>query len=305
VSETRKRLGTANRQGTLMTLTKYPILVSFARSWRMQGRADSTIDGYVYVLNQLADRLGGEAGLITATRDELEEYVVQRLAVVSPSAVSFDVRAIRAFFKWTTDEGETPLNPAQKLKHPKVDEPPVRVATEHDLKRLVGTCDKTDPLGRRDAAILGLLAWGGLRRSELCVIDIGDLDLDRRSLAIPKTKVGRPRQVPLHPDAVALLDRWVRARGTEPGPLFTTRTGRRITSNAVGQMFSKRCAMVGLEGLGTHAFRRGLAIRWLREGGSETSLRAIAGWTSTRMVGTYTRMASEELAHDEYRKILG
>jgi integrase len=286
-------------------LTKYPILVSFARSWRMQGRADSTIDGYVYVLVQLADHLGGETELITANRDELENYVVARMQQVTASAVSFDVRAIRAFYKWTTEEGETPLNPALKLKHPKVDEPQVPVATEHDLKRLLGTCDKTDKLGRRDAAILGLLAWGGLRRSEVCALDLADLDLDNRAVAIPKTKVKRPRAVPLHPDAVALLDRWVRIRGTEPGPLFTSRTGHRMSPNAVGQMFEKRCALVGLDGLGTHAFRRGLAIRWLKEGGSETSLRALAGWTSTRMVSTYTRMAAEEIAQAEYRKIIG
>jgi integrase len=271
----------------------------------MQGRADSTIDGYVYVLAKVADHLGGETALVTATRDQLESYVVERFHEVTPSAVSFDVRALRAFYGWLTDEGEIALNPAAKIKHPKVDEPPVRVATPQDLKKLIGTCDKTTPLGRRDAAILGLLAWGGLRRSELCVIDLGDVDLDHRSVSIPRTKVGRARAVPLHPDAVALLDRWVRARGDAPGPLFTTRTGRRMTPNAVGLMFSNRCKKVGLEGLGTHAFRRGLAIRWLSEGGSEASLRAMAGWTSTRMVSTYTRMAAEDIAHDEYRRIIG
>ena len=288
-----------------MTLTKYPIIVSFARSWRRDGRADSTVEGYSYCLVQLADHLGGETELVTATRDELERYIDARLHKVTASAVSFDVRAIKAFFKWTTEHGDTPLNPSMKLKHPKVDEPPVRVATEHDLKKLLGTCDKRDRLGRRDAAILGLLAWGGLRRSETCALDVDDVELDKRFVAIPRTKIGRPRQVPLHPDAVDLLDSWMRTRGKEPGPLFLSRTGRRLSPNAVGQMFATRCALVGLDGLGTHAFRRGLAIRWLKGGGSETGLRAIAGWTSTRMVGTYTRMASEEIAAVEYRNIIG
>ena len=55
--------------------------------------------------------------------------------------------------------------------------------------------------------------------------------------------------------------------------------------------------------LGTHAFRRGLAVEWLRRGGSEVGLKQVAGWTSTAMVGTYAKASISGLAIEEQRRL--
>jgi len=280
------------------------IIDSYARSQRLHGFADTTVEGYSYVLNTFAKTIGGTDRMGTATRDQLENYIETRMREVSVSAAAFDVRALKSFYKWLCEEGEIQVSPARRLKHPKVPEPPVDVALETDYRKLLTVCEKTTRLGRRDAAIIAVLWHTGLRRSELVSIDLDDCDINERSLRVPKTKGGKPRTVPLQAEAVQLLDRWLRTRGYEPGPLFLTRTGRRMTSNGIGQAFKSRATAAGVD-VSPHSFRRALATRWLAEGGSETALQSIAGWTSTAMVRKYTRMHAEELAHDEYRRLFG
>jgi len=51
-----------------------------------------------------------------------------------------------------------------------------------------------------------------------------------------------------------------------------------------------------------HAWRRGWAVQALRSGVSETSVKAVAGWSSGAMVARYTLALSGELAVEEFRR---
>jgi len=54
-----------------------------------------------------------------------------------------------------------------------------------------------------------------------------------------------------------------------------------------------------------HAWRRGWAVQALRNGVSETSVRAAAGWSSGAMVARCTRALSDELAVEEFQRSWG
>jgi len=68
-----------------------------------------------------------------------------------------------------------------------------------------------------------------------------------------------------------------------------------LLSNGVGQAITKRARRAGVN-LTAHSFRRGLATRWLRSGGSEVHLMRVAGWSSPRMVARYTSAVATEEA---------
>jgi integrase len=60
------------------------------------------------------------------------------------------------------------------------------------------------------------------------------------------------------------------------------------------QIIKDRAKQAGVN-VTPHSFRRGMAVDWLRKGGSETHLRQVCGWRSPRMIETYTQsLASEE-----------
>ena len=56
--------------------------------------------------------------------------------------------------------------------------------------------------------------------------------------------------------------------------------------------------------LRSHAMRRAFACRWLERGGSETGLERVGGWASLAMVRTYVRARADDLANDEFRRLM-
>jgi site-specific recombinase XerD len=184
----------------------------------MTGYAESTGENYVRQIKLFAKTIGGEKLLPTVQRHQLEQYVADRMTEVSVDAAVYDVRALRSFYAWLHDEDEIDHNPAAKLKHPKVDEPPVTVAVENDYRRMLAVCDRRSKLGRRNAAIISVFWHTGMRRGELVGLDIDDVDLKARTARIARTKTGKPRTVPLQDECIQLLDRWIRVRGTSTIP---------------------------------------------------------------------------------------
>ena len=107
-------------------------------------------------------------------------------------------------------------------------------------------------------------------------------------LIIKTSKTGKPRIAPLSPSARHALRKQIGKRSQ--GSLFG------MTTNAI------RLCLMRLGAPSAHAWRRGWAVQALRNGVSETSVRAAAGWSSGAMVTRYTSALSEELAVDEFQR---
>lgn len=93
---------------------------------------------------------------------------------------------------------------------------PPRVLSTQEIGRLIATAaalPSQDPLAPQTyAALFGLLACTGLRVSEAICLQTADVDLVEGLLRIRQTKFGKSRLVPLHPSAVAALERYTRQR---------------------------------------------------------------------------------------------
>jgi site-specific recombinase XerD len=88
--------------------------------------------------------------------------------------------------------------------------------------------------GRRDGAVLTLAIHTGLRVSELIGLNCADIGLGTGAHVQVEGKGRKERAVPLTKDAQAVLASWLSERAGEPDePLFPTRTGRRLTRDAV------------------------------------------------------------------------
>jgi site-specific recombinase XerD len=280
------------------------------------GWADSTQISAVSVLNRWHDFLARRGlELVDATRDDCESYLAERESDgIAAATRQVDWRMLRALHSWLHDEGDAVTNPMARVKAPRVSETPVKVLDEREYRALVGACDRRTTGGRRDEAILSLLWWSGLRRSEVCAVDLEQLDLRDGTLTIGSrtftTKSKKVRRVPLAGETVAALDRYLRRRGDDPGPLFLSERGdahdeRRLRPNSVQLILRRRAKQAGLtRPIGAHEFRRAMAVRHKRRGGSDPALMAIAGWSSIRMVDRYTRMDREELAAEEFHRLI-
>jgi integrase/recombinase XerD len=82
---------------------------------RIEGFSPLTLKGY-RIQHDLLTRHFGNINLDEITLPGLKSYLVERCGHLKPSSLGARIRFIRAFFRWSTDEGYCRANPARKLK---------------------------------------------------------------------------------------------------------------------------------------------------------------------------------------------
>src|SRR5262249_57538480 len=103
-----------------------------------------------------------------------------------------------------------------------------------EVDALLAAPDQSRWEGRRDRAMLLLAIQTVLRVSELTNLNCGDVTLAASASICCEGKGRKQRAVPLNASTAALLRSWLRERnGSRTDPLFPTRTGRRLSRDAV------------------------------------------------------------------------
>ncbi|BDZ38419.1 hypothetical protein GCM10025863_10330 [Microbacterium suwonense] len=161
-----------------------------------------------------------------------------------------------------------------------------------------------DPIALRDHAILELLYAAGIRVSELCGIDVDDVDLNRRTVRV-LGKGAKERVVPFGvPAAAALAGFLTRGRpalrtrndGAAGPALFLGARGARIGPRTVYALVARVLGpIVGAEHVGPHALRHSAATHLLDGGADLRAVQEILGHASLGTTQIYTHVSAERL----------
>ena len=161
---------------------------------------------------------------------------------------------------------------------------------------------RTDAKGIRDSALLHLCFDLALRRSEVTSLDLADVDLGEGTIEVVGKGHREPARLTLPDPTREALDRWIRMRGPEPGPLFFGSRGK--------QMLSSRLSSSGLARIVREAGRaagvqKPVRPHGLRHAAITEALEASGG--DVRAVQKFSRHASVEtlLVYDDARQDLG
>jgi len=149
--------------------------------------------------------------------------------------------------------------------------------------------------GRRDRALLRLAVQTGLRLSELTGLNCGDIVLGPGAHARCRGKGRKQRCVPLTPATTAILRVWMKERGGLPGePAFPTRTGRRLSDDAVEARLAihksvarQRCPSLADKKLTPHTLRHTCAMTLLRSGVDVAVIALWLGHADSRSTTAY------------------
>jgi integrase/recombinase XerC len=211
------------------------------------------------------------------------------------------VAALRRYFTWLTRTGVLPTSPAVRLSGPKGESRLPHVLGAEDLETLLDrprpvTDDDPVAVLVRDAAILELLYGSGLRVSELCGLDVDNVDTDRGLVRV-WGKGSKQRQVPVSPPAAEAVRAWKEHRHelvTADSPetaLFLNRRGNRLGPRDVRRILDRRAASP----THPHALRHTFATHLLDNGADLRVVQELLGHVSLQTTQVYTHVSKERL----------
>jgi site-specific recombinase XerD len=171
----------------------------------------------------------------------------------------------------------------------------VTFLTAEESQALIDAPDQSRWEGRRDRAMLILTIQAGLRVSELVGLSCGDVALGTGSHVRVEGKGRKQRSVPLTRQSQAVLAVWLDERGGQPqDPLFPTRTGRRLSRDAVERrvtihaaVATQQCASLKGKRLHPHVLRHSCAMSLLQAGVDSTVIALWLGHADVRSTTPY------------------
>jgi integrase/recombinase XerC len=217
------------------------------------------------------------------------------------SSIARKLAALRTFFRFLTREGRLEKNPARLISTPRQEKKIPGRLEEKEVEKLLDCPDTSDPLGRRDQAILELFYATGLRVGELVGLDRSSVERDAQ-LVRAKGKGRKERLVPYGEPAAEALDRYLRdrrqlaMRGPGTDALFLNARGQRLTVRSVHRLVRKYLRQAALRsGLSPHSLRHAFATHLLERGADLRSIQELLGHSSLSTTQKYTHLSTAKL----------
>lgn len=278
-----------------------------------KGRSANTLAAYRRDLHAYVEALRHRGRTITdASALDVEAFANQRRSAgAAPSSVARTMTAVRTMHRFLVEEGRRPDDPTADFEGIKVPAGLPKALTEEQVDRLLQSPSGTDPMDRRDRALLEFLYATGARISEACGLSMGDVDMDLGMVRL-YGKGSKERLVPLGRMARETLHTWLEQARAEFVPrqwfsrqdadaIFLDRRGRRLGRQAAWAIVTRHGQRSGLRlQLSPHVLRHSCATHMLDHGADLRIVQEMLGHASISTTQVYTRVSQEKLL-TEYR----
>ncbi|MCD2197128.1 tyrosine-type recombinase/integrase [Actinomycetospora endophytica] len=218
--------------------------------------------------------------------------------------------AARAFTAWASRTGRAATDPGARLASPRAHRRlPAVLRTDQAaaaLDNAAAGAAEHDPVALRDHLLLELLYATGIRVSELCGLDVDDVDDGRRTLRV-LGKGAKERTVVYGGPAAAALDAWradgrphLAVAGSPPALLLGARGGRLDPRIARTVVHDAAQSVPGAPDIAPHGLRHSAATHLLEGGADLRSVQELLGHASPATTQLYTHVTADRLraVHD-------
>jgi integrase/recombinase XerD len=276
-----------------------PVLLTAFCDWMRlrRGTKDSTLGTYSISIRDLLKRIGDEPGRLDAK--SLRQFVLDTSRKQGIASTKNCTTALRMFLRFLIAEGKCAVDLADAIPvvaHWKLSTLP-RYLQSEDVERVIASCNLDSSVGRRDRAILLLLARMGFRAGDIVQIQLEDIDWKGAWISVTG-KSRRQTKFPLTQEVGQAIINYL--QNGRPG---TGTTALFVGSRAPFRAFANHCAIsvivakamhrAGVQcpsGGAAHVLRHSVATSMLREGTSLQDIAVILGHRSITTTQIYAKV---------------
>jgi integrase/recombinase XerD len=254
--------------------------------------SEATIRGYVLAIKQFADYFGKPPDRLGATHIQRFQWYLLQERKLAPDTVEIRMSALRFFFKKMLKRRDIHFD---DLPFPKTPRKLPTVLSREEVRRMI---DETTNLMHR--TILMVLYGTGVRRTELSLLKVTDIDSKRMVIHIRQGKGSRDRDVPLSPKLLeALREYW---RWKKPKIyLFPSTPGKRgveepMSDKVVWWAVREAARRAGItRKIGPHTFRHSFATELLEAGTDLRTIQLLMGHARLEDTTLYLHLSRRHL----------
>ena len=263
-----------------------------------------TLKGYERDLKKLSDYLLAQdiKNWKIVKEHDLRTFInSERRRGLSPRSIQRLLSSCRTFFEHLLIEGLIQLSPAQNVSSPKLAQLLPKAMDADLVQRLLDFKPK-GIIEIRDKALAELLYSSGLRLSEVCQLEVQDLDLKERTCRV-LGKGNKTRIVPVGKKAIQAIRDWMIYRSelkatkeTSSDAIFLNNKGNRISARSIQLRLEKLCLQRGIPGINPHMLRHSFASHVLESSGDLRAVQEMLGHSDIGTTQIYTKLDFQHLS---------
>ena len=266
--------------------------------------SEHTLNGYKRDLQKLSNYLADQEiekwNLVK--EHDLRTFVnSERRRGLSPRSIQRLLSSCRTFFEFLLTEGQIQLSPAQNISSPKLAQL-LPKAMDADLVQRLLDFKAKGMIEVRDKALAELLYSSGLRLSEICKLNMEDLDTKERTCVV-SGKGNKTRIVPVGKKAIQAIRDWFmyrselkQSKATSTNAIFLNNKGNRISPRSIQLRLERLCLMRGLPGINPHMLRHSFASHVLESSGDLRAVQEMLGHSDIGTTQIYTKLDFQHLS---------
>lgn len=263
-----------------------------------------TLKSYERDLKKLSDYLSAQdiKNWKIVKEHDLRTFInSERRRGLSPRSIQRVLSSCRTFFEHLLIEGLIQLSPAQNVSSPKLAQLLPKAMDADLVQRLLDFKPK-GMIEIRDKALAELLYSSGLRLSEVCQLEVQDLDLKERTCRV-LGKGNKTRIVPVGKKAIQAIRDWMIYRSelkaskeTSTDAIFLNNKGNRISARSIQLRLEKLCLQRGIPGINPHMLRHSFASHVLESSGDLRAVQEMLGHSDIGTTQIYTKLDFQHLS---------
>jgi integrase/recombinase XerD len=262
---------------------------------------------YQLSVRQTLDALAGwmksrNTALRDVGTDELAAFLSQRKQEgLNAASLRITTVHLKVFFRWLVGKEKLEMNPAEPLIAPRPDMTLPETLHATELVKLLESIDPSQPLGRRDLAILELFYSSGLRLSELCKLRLEMMDSEEGFLRITgkggKTRIARVGKKALEAISNYLAnERPALVTKKTSSHIFLSIRGGPLSPDRVRQIVKERAKFAGIDqNVYPHLLRHSFATHLLEGGADLRVIQELLGHADISTTQIYTHVDRQRL----------